>query len=702
MNLEGLFRPKSIAVVGASDKPGMGRGAAEGALSSSVAEHVYLVNVKRDQVLGRRCYHSLRELPEVVDTIILCVNVKLVNPYLEEAGSLGVKNAVVYASGFSEEGTETGRRLEEEMRSICLRYGMLLVGPNCVGLYNKVDRISLYATSPLFPEKNVERGIGAVAHSGYINSNLMRTMPDLCAYGVSVGNAAVCTLEEYMLYYARNEHVNCIAAYVEGVRDAEVFEEALRVAAENRKPVVIMKSGRSKKGSAAAASHTGNLAGDYKSFACLLERYGAVITDSLEEFNATAHMFAVLDGNYPAGRGIGAVNFSGGENTICADFCEKYGLELPTYEEKTRAVVESLIPAFSTARNPLDPTTEMFSEKDKVKEMFSAIFADKGIDLFVLGLELAAKLEMKDLTCLDVLEELAREGHCIPTFLVPSFEKDRNREAVLRMQRAGIPMLATGDLAYKILRNLCDFVSYDPSGHSLTLATPRTAHGKGRLALSEAASKEELCARGLRVPRQIKAASLEALREKLSNLCYPVVLKVDSPDILHKTEAGGVALNLKRQDEVEEAFDRVLRSCRAFRPGARIDGVLVQEMAPAGTEIILGVKNDPVYGPMLLCGLGGVFVEVFQDVSLSPCPVNRAEAREMLEKLKAYKLLCGYRGAPPCDTDALCELMVQLSRYAADNRDAVAEIDLNPVFVYEKGKGVMAADALIVKYAEEE
>ncbi len=700
MNLESLFCPRSIAVVGASDKPGMGRGAAEGALQSSVAEHVYLVNIKRDEVLGRKCYHSLQELPEVVDTVILCVNVKLVNPYLEEAGRLGVKSAVVYASGFSEEGTEEGRRLEEEMRAICLRYGMLLCGPNCVGLYNKVDRISLYATSPLFPETNVVRGIGAVAHSGYINSNLMRTMPELCAYGVSVGNAAVCTLEEYMLFFAKNEHVNCIAAYVEGIRDAAVFEEALRIAAEKRKPVVIMKSGRSKKGSAAAASHTGNLAGDYGSFACLLERYGVVAVDSLEEFNATARMFAVLDGRYPRGRGIAAVNFSGGENTICADFCEKYGLELPAYEEKTRAVVESLIPAFSTPRNPLDPTTEMFTQKDKVKEMFSAIFADQNMDLFVLGLELAAKLEPKDLTCLEVLEELEQEGARLPCFLVPSFEKDRNREAVARMQRAGVPLLATGDLAYKMLRSLCDFVSYSPAGHTLVTATPERKHGKGRLALSEAESKAEISARGVRVPAQIRAANLQELREKLPELSFPVVLKIDSPDILHKTEAGGVALNLQDSAETERAFERVTASCRAFRPDARIDGVLVQEMVPAGTEMIVGVKNDPVYGPMLLCGMGGVFVEVFRDAALSPCPVNHAEARAMLERLKAFKLLRGYRGSAPCDVDALCELMVKLSQYAADMRDTVAEIDLNPVFVYEEGKGVAAADALIVKYTD--
>lgn len=698
MNMYSLFHPQSIVIVGASDKPGMGRGASESALNSSIKDRVYLLNVKRDEVLGRKCYHALEELPEIPDAIVLCVNVSLVNSYLEQAGKLGIKNAVVYASGFSEDGTEQGKALEKQMTDICRKYGMLLVGPNCVGLYNKVDRISLYCKDPVFPEQAVTRGIGAVAHSGYINSNLMTSMPELCAYGVSVGNAAVCALEEYMLWYASNEHVSCIAAYIEGIKDTAVFEEALRTAALNHKPVVVMKSGRSVKGSAAAASHTGNLAGDYKTFECLLKRYGVIITDSLEEFYATARIFAVWDGKLPKGRGIAAVNFSGGENTICADFCEKYGLELPAYEEKTRQIVDSIIPAFSTARNPLDPTTEMFSEQDKVHAMFSSIFEDKNMDIFVLGLELASKLETKDKTCINVFKQLYAEGKMIPSVLVPSFEKDRNWEAVKELQQVGVPMLATGDLAYKILGNVCGFIQYDCAAHSLDLAIPEKKQSYSTISLSEADSKAEIRISGIRVPKQDIAATEAELREKLSGIGYPIVLKVDSPDILHKTEAGGVVLNITSEAEAIAAYKRIMTSCRKFKPEAKITGVLIQEMVPAGTEIIVGIKNDRQYGPMLLCGLGGVFVEVFKDAALAPCPVSKYEAMEMLKSLKAYKLLKGYRGSAPCDLDALCDLMVKLSQYGAKNKDLIAEIDLNPVFVYAEGNGVIAADALIVKY----
>ena len=332
--------------------------------------------------------------------------------------------------------------------------------------------------------------------------------------------------------------------------------------------------------------------------------------------------------------------------------------------------------------------------------MFSSIFEDKNMDIFVLGLELASKLETKDKTCINVFKQLYAEGKMIPSVLVPSFEKDRNREAVKELQQIGVPMLATGDLAYKILGNVCDFIQYDCTAHSLDLSIPKKKPNYSVISLSEADSKTEIRASGIAVPKQDTAATETELREKLSGIEYPIVLKVDSPDILHKTEAGGVELNITSEAEAVDAYRRIMIGCRKFKPEAKINGVLIQEMVPAGTEIIVGIKNDRQYGPMLLCGLGGVFVEVFKDVALAPCPVSKCEAMDMLKSLKAYKLLNGYRGSAPCDVDALCDLMVKLSQFAAKNTDSIAEIDLNPVFVYAESKGVVAADALIVKYEQ--
>lgn len=697
MNLNALFSPASIAVVGVSDKPGMGRNAALGINKSSIADHVYFVNPKRDEVLGKKCYHSLGELPEIVDCMVLCINAKLVLGYIEEAGRMGIKAAVVYASGFAEEGTEEGKALEEAVGEACRKYGMLLCGPNCVGLYNKIDLISCYASDGMLPLNPLKKGLGVVAHSGYIGSNLMRTMPDLCAYGVSVGNGTICTLEQYLLFYARNDHVNCIAAYIEGIKDVAVFTEALRICALRRKPVVILKSGKSKKGSAAAASHTGNLAGNSQVFESVLKRYGAVSVESLEEFLCTARMFAVLGENIPKQCRIGAVNFSGGENTLCADFCEQRELELPDFEEQTIERMKTAIPAYSVARNPLDPTTDMFTKPENVRTIFKAVYDDSHVDIFVLGLEMAVIGEPKDTISVDVLRQLHAEGYRKPTLIVPSFEKARNDSFIKELEEIGIPQLSTGVLAYTAIRHLKNFISYVPGEHCLDQIQPPGEH-KTIISLSEADSKQEISGAGIvPVPLQLTAADEKELRENLRKMKYPLVLKVDSPDILHKTDAGGVCLGIQDEENAVKSFHEIIRNCREFAPDAKIHGVLIQEMVPAGREMILGIQNDQQFGPVILVGLGGIFVEVFKDVVLSPCPVNEKEARAMLSELKGYKLLEGYRGAAACDIDALADVIVRLSEYAVLHRDEIAEVDLNPVFVYEDTKGVIAADALVVR-----
>lgn len=698
-HVEALFAAKSFAVVGASDKPGPGLGSTRGIAMSAPPVRVYYVNPRRGSLFGQPCYNSLSELPEKVDCVAIATAAKLVNPYLEEAGRLGIRTAVVYASGFKEEGTPEGRTLEEECFRICEKYGITLCGPNCMGIVNNVEMMSAYGALPVFPEAPVRRGLGVVAQSGYINSYFMRTYPELVAYGASLGNGCTCSLEDYMLFYAKSGHVSCIAAYMEGIRDASKLEEALRIAAEARKPVVVLKSGRSVKGASAAASHTGNLAGNFAAFESAFRRFGVILADSLEEFSVTAKMFAMLDGRMPKGHGIGAVNFSGGENTLCADFAERCGLELPALAGQTVDVINGLIPSYSTASNPLDPTTTMFTQEEKVRRLFQALAEDPSVQMISLGDDVSEQSEPKDVTCANVFESLTKDPAFPPVFVIPSFEKQRNKELKARFERAGVVVLSTGELGYRELRSLCAFLDYDPAAHTLRLAPPAADHSRdGRVTLSEAASKEWIASLGIPMPRQSRAADLDELRRELEKFRFPVVMKIDSPDISHKTEAGGVQLNIGGVPEAEAAFARIMNSCRTYAPNAELRGVLLQEMADAGVDVILGVVNDPQLGPMLMAGLGGVFTELFRDVAMCPCPLTRAEALAMLESLRSAKLLSGYRGGEPLDTDALSEVMAALSGFAAEHRDEIAELDLNPVTVYPRGKGVMALDALAVLY----
>lgn len=699
MNLNSLFAPRSMAIIGVSDKTVFGRGTATGSLESWNNEHIYFIHPKRDELFEKKCYRSLQELPEVVECISLCVNAKLVNGYVEEAGRMGTKAAIVYASGYSEEGEE-GAKLEAELKQICQKYDMALCGPNCVGVYNKIDHITGYSSPVPGLSSKIERGLGVVAQSGYINSNLMRTLPQYTAYGASCGNGTILSLEHYLLYYANHERINCIAAYVEGIKDANVFEEALRIAAQKHKPVVMLKSGRSKKGSAAAASHTGNLAGDYKTFEAIMEKYGVVITRTLEEFISTAKMFAVLDGNLPKSTLVGAVNFSGGENTLCADYCEEVGLEFAKLEEKTLEAIKTVIPAYSTAANPLDPTTELFNELDKVVYLFESISRDPSVGLLLLGDDLGETPEFKDETITTAIEIMKSRGSMIPTFLVPSFEKPRNKDFRARLETCGVPVLSTGMLSYLAIQNLCRFVRYQAGENELQMAIPRAVHTGEKNALSEAESKAKIAKLGVRIPQQMVVAEEDELFKALETVPMPVAMKIDSPDILHKTEAGGVCLNITDKDEARAAFERILANCKKYHPNACIHGVQVQEMLPSGVEFIVGIKNDKQYGPMLLTGLGGIFVEVFKDTAIIPCPVTKGQAMNMLKSLKAFKLLQGYRGKKTYDVDALVDLMVVISEYAAERRDCIAEIDLNPVLVYEQGAGVAIADALIVEYLD--
>ena len=706
MDIRKLMSPKSAAIVGATEKPGFPGNATRSAQLSRIWERTYFVNPKRDELLGRKCYHALSELPEVVDCLVLGTPAHTVPDYLREAGRLGIGAAVVFASGFGEERTEEAQRLAEEVREICEQYDIALCGPNCIGVINAADQITVSAAGPkmigtMFRQES-GRGIAAAAQSGYITGGFVNPDAARLAYLVSAGNGTACSIEDYLCWFAEDDRVNCIAAYIEGIKKPALLERALRTAALRRKPVVVLKAGMTEKGSFAAASHTGSLAGDYATYESVFRKYGVIVTKSLQELTSTARMFSVLDGRLPVRTGVSGINFSGGENTMCADTCARYGIDLPAFQPATAETLRAVLPAYATASNPLDATTTLFTEDEKVRALFTAISADPGVGLITLGDDVGQVSEPKDFTCARIMSELAQEGTLLPAVIIPSFEKPRNPELTARFEAAGIPVLSTGDLAYQAVRHLLDFASYDPASVTLELAMPEGAPEGEPKSLSEAQSKAELAPLGVPVPAQALAASEEDLDRCLAAVPFPVVMKVESPDILHKTEAGGVRLNIRTAEAAHSAYRAIVESCRAYKPEARITGVMVQEMVPAGTEVILGVKNDRQFGPMLLAGLGGVFTEVFKDAALYPCPLGREEAKAMLRRLKGWKLLAGYRGEAPRDVDALADLMVKVSDYAVAHRNDLKELDLNPVMVFEQGKGVCAADALIVRYEKKE
>lgn len=698
MNLDKLLRPKSITVVGATDRAGsFGESAARQALKSRV-ERVYLVNPSRTELFGQPCYRSLSEVPEVTDCAVVCTPRDAVLPILEQAAVLGIGAGVVYASGFSEEHSEQGDELERRMAELSHKHGFPILGPNCGGLLNNEDKISLWGLTTGFDMQTRTGGIAVIAQSGYIGQNMVNTPYFNISYAISTGNGNCTTLEDFFSAVVDDERVKVAALYIEGVKDAEKLAESLARAARLRKPVVILKSGKSSKGAKAAASHTGNLAGSAAAYDAVFEKFGVVSVDSIEEFICAAQMFSVLAGNFPKPAAYAGLNLSGGENALCADLAEKHRVELPDLSPSTIEEIRKYLPDFATASNPLDGTTSLFSKIENIENVIHAADRDDNVGGIIFGVNIGEKINGGPPKAITDAVLAARRGGCRkPIFLVGSQETTKGLEVRTRLEASGIVLTSCGETGYSVLGKLAKFAAFDPESSSLALAVPDAPLKGESEALTEYESKLEMAQNGVPIPKSRVAANPQELNEALKEIDGPLALKIHSPDILHKTEAGGVKLGIRTRAEAEAAYAEIMKSCSEFNPDARLEGVLVSEMVPAGTEIIIGVTNDNQFGPLLLVGLGGIFVEVFKDAVLYPCPVSRDEARAMLRRLKAFKLLDGYRGKAPADVDALIDVMVRVSEYAAANRNTLKELDLNPVFVYDRGEGVKVVDALVVK-----
>lgn len=698
MSLEQLLRPASVAVVGASEKVGgFGYHACMNSTKSPNLR-VYYVNPKREEVLGRTAWHTLQDLPEVVDCIMVCTPKTAVLEIVRQAAALGIGAAIVFASGFAEEGSEEGKALEAQLAQIARDSGMYIMGPNCAGMLNNVDKVNLWGMNCSFDMQDSASGIAILAQSGFIASSIL-TRPGMnVSYVISSGNGNMVLMEEYLEYLVNDDAVRVIALYLEGVRDSVRFRASLKAAAEKRKPIVLLKVGKSAIGAKAAASHTGNLAGSDRTYRAVFRKYGVVEVDCLEELICTAQMFSVLynAGNLPETPGVLGLNYSGGANTICADLCEANQIWLPALTTEEQRIIQDFIPAFATPGNPLDVTTSLLGSVEKTADLLGVFETMPQIGSVTVGCSIDVyESRMAVATC-EALLEARRRGYRKPYFLVPSVEGTASPKYRALMERNGIVLLSSAKTAYRCLSLLMDFLQFDPSRRDLDVSgiTLQAADAEAR-ALTEYAAKKRLETLGVHVGREYLVHSLDELQGMADRLEYPMVMKVSSSDILHKTDCGGVVLQIPDLETAKTAFLSIMDRCRAAHPQAEIEGVLVGRMAEKGTEIIIGVKRDPQFGPVLLAGLGGVFVELFQDVVLAPCPVSKVEAEDLLKSLCSYRLLEGYRGAEPADLDALTTLMVQVSQYAVAHPE-MQELDLNPVFVYEQGRGLRVVDALMM------
>lgn len=695
MNLEKLLKPNTVAIIGASEKEGFGGDTCRNIIEyTKDLKNTFFVNPKREAVFGYPCYKTLSDIPVDIDMVVICTPQKTVEPLLQEAHKKGCGGAVVFASGYSETGTEEGKKAEESLKKLCRELNIALMGPNCAGFVNFINNVYPFA----FISKNRDRkgNVGLISQSGQICLSLMESQDMRFSYIISAGNSRIITMEDYIDFLVEDDNTKVVSLYLEGVKEPEKFINSLKKAAIKRKPMVVLKAGRSEKGKKNAASHTGSLAGSDKTFDAIFKKFGVIRVDDVEELLATSNLFSIIN-NLPEKPTFASMNLSGGETGVCADIGYKYGVEFPDFTEDTLTKLREQLPSYASPNNPLDMTAALSYDADLYAEALRTVMNDENSGAVLIGYTLLFEIADPAIYYMaEGIKKVVDEGNTKPILMLPFLENTRNYEYAEKLRDLGVPILPPSIYAFKILKYLADFIKYRYEDKTLEIALPDKSNISDTRALSEVESKMLLKQRGIPIDEfYVVKSEIEAL-DAAKKIGFPLVMKIESSDILHKSDVGGVKLNINSESEVISAYHEILVNVNTHKPDAKINGILMQRMMPKGLEVIIGVNNDPQFGPMVLVGLGGVFVEVFKDVSLYPAPLNKAEAKEMISELKAYKLLTGYRGEKPCDLEAFADIIVKISSFANQNKNTLSEIDINPLFVYPEGMGVGVADALVV------
>ena len=696
MNLDSVRRllaPKSVAVVGASDDPTrVGGRPIQRMLAAGYPGAIYPVNPKRERVQGLVAYPSINAIPGPVDCAVLAVNADAVLPYVEACAEKGVRSLVVFSAGFAEMG-EAGRAAQLRTLEIARKAGMRILGPNCLGHYNVAERVYLTFTS-LFQESIAPgRNIGLVSQSGGYGSHVLKLAQDrglTIGHFITTGNEADVEFGEALAALAIDPAVNVLLAYIEGVRSKETFLEALKLAHQNRKPVIVLKVGRTEAGAAAAASHTASLAGSDALYDCVLREYGAYRARSMEEALDVA--YAASWGSFPAPASVCVVTASGGIGVQMADAASEAGYPLRETPEAARRAVLEVVP-LGSARNPVDLLGTMMSDAASVERSLEILLSQGGFAAALTFVGINALIPHLTGPFIAMLDRVRRNhpGKLLAVSAVAEPQTIRAFEAI------GVPVFEDPDRAIRALVALGHFAqsfarplpwrSTEPALESIALAPGKT--------FNEAEGKALLEQWGIGVPREIVAHDARSAGRVAGRIGYPVAVKILSPDITHKTDVGGVALGLGSGQAVEQAVEKMAEAVARTVPHARIDGYLVGEMVSGGVECILGVNNDPLFGPVVMFGLGGVFVELMKDVTFRLAPLAEDEALEMVRSVRGFPLLDGYRGKPKADVAALARAIAAVSRLAAANADRLQTLEINPILVMPEGQGVIALDAVI-------
>jgi acyl-CoA synthetase (NDP forming) len=700
-DLERFFNPRAIAIIGASQDLNTISGQPLKFLRNHGYQgRLYPINPRYQDVAGVKCFPTIAEVPEVPDLVLILVNAARVADMLRECGVKGVPYVIIFTSGFSEMGGE-GVRLQRQLTHIAQEHGIGVIGPNCQGMINVADNV-FAGFGSVFNADYEPGAVSMVSQSGGFGFSVMNLsskdgrLP--FRQMVTTGNEIGVSTLEFIEHFIADPKTEIIVGYIEGLKDAGRLLEVGNRALDAGKPVLMWKVGNTEQGQLAARSHTANLGGEMALYRAAFRQSGIIQVEDIQDVVDYGRAFAC--GRLPAGNRLAIITISGGAGILMTDECIARGMQLPKLAPQTEEKLRAFVPAFGSLLNPVDVTAAIFNNTELIGLTLQAIVDDPNVDCVAminasLQGELAAKISAQ------IVAGAARTDK--PVFLCWSARDEVAPEAYAALDAARIPRYQSPVRCGRALAALSWYAEARRRRERhkaekpavLTSAAARQTLAGRTADVTEHVAKRILVDYGIPVTREALAPNRDGALAIARSIGYPVVLKVQSPAISHKTEARAVRLGIASDAELAAAYDEVITNARTHQRGARIEGVLVQEMARDGVEAILGVVNDPLFGPAVMFGLGGIFAEVLKDVSFRLAPVTASVAREMIEEIAGYPVLAGARGRPRADLDALVDAIVRLSALAVDLKDHVAELDINPLFVFAEGRGVKAADALI-------
>ncbi len=688
--LHHLLNPRSIAVIGASNDPKRIGGRPIDLLKRNYSGEIYPINLSRPEIQGIKAYSSLLDVEKDIDLALIALPAPIVNDALKDCIKKGIDACIIMSSGFAEEG-EAGTALQDEIIATAREGGIRIIGPNCIGVGN--NKIGSWATFAGGAEHLPPVGeLSVITQSGGFASlvlSLLKQRNIGLNHWIAFGNQCDVDFSECLEYLATDPDTKVILGYLEGIRDGNKLANALKKARENGKPVVIVKVGSSEAGAIAAASHTATLAGEDALYDAVLKQYGAYRAETVEEAMQVAYTCLNAPA-LPKGGNLCVYTISGGFGVLMADAASRAGLKVPALPEEVQDNLRELLP-FSSVRNPIDTTAQLLNDFSLVEKSMEIVSTSGNCDMlacYLVGLDNSPALQPK-------------------IYAVLKSFREKNPEAIVALVLSPTPEIREGyeKLGYLVFEDASEpmrplaalrFFGQSFTSHPAEVSSiePFSNPSSDKI-LDETTAKKIISDAGVPIPKEALVSNRTDAMEAAAQIGGPIAMKIVSPDLLHKSDIGGVELSLEDPEEVGLAYDRIIENIRRNAPNARINGVLVSPMISDGLEFSLGIQNDAVFGPMLMVGLGGIFIEIMQDVSFRKAPVSKAEAQSMLAELRGQKILHGVRGKPPADIEGLVDAIVALGDFAVANASQIDSVDINPLLVLPQGKGVVAVDAVI-------